>query len=222
MKKQTLGEQVSRIKGMIKSVDEGHYEKEDDLNEYSEGFFNKVVDKFKQQAASEVEAYVMRFDEIKNNFPVDKRDINKLSFFELKQMVDSYVDGNKKDKLKSLKHQYDTANTLGGDMEPSWKKGVRDSEYGKVKDDVMKSQNWKDDFSEGVHTDDEKESYQEFDISQDRKDSLVMQVALNMLLKGEYSVEDIKRLIMNNNHLSDESKLYILKGAKNSSENQGM
>jgi hypothetical protein len=76
--------------------------------------------------------------------------------------------------------------------------------------------------NEGVHTDDEKESYQEFDISQDRKDSLVMQVALNMLLKGEYSVEDIKRLIMNNNHLSDESKLYILKGAKNSSENQGM
>jgi hypothetical protein len=78
---------------------------------------------------------------------------------------------------------------------------------------------------EGVHTDDEKESYQEFDISQDRKDSLVMQVALNMLLKGEYSVEDIKRLIMNNNHLSNESKLYILKGAKNndnSSENQGM
>jgi hypothetical protein len=80
--------------------------------------------------------------------------------------------------------------------------------------------------NEGVHTDDEKESHQDlWDISQDRKDSLVMQVALNMLLKGEYSVEDIKRLIMNNNHLSDESKLYILKGTKNndnSSENQGM
>ncbi len=222
MKKQTLSEQVSRIKGMIKRVNEEHYEKEDDLNEYSEGFFNKVVDKFKQQAASEVEAYVMRFDEIKNNFPIDKRDINKISFFELKQMVDSYVDGNKKDKLKSLKHQYDTANTLGADMEPTWMKGQRDYEYGKVKDDVMKSQSWKDDFSEGVHTDDEKESYQEFDISQDRKDSLVMQVALNMLLKGEYSVEDIKRLIMNNNHLSDETKLYILKDNKGGDMNEGI
>ncbi len=76
--------------------------------------------------------------------------------------------------------------------------------------------------NEGVHTDDEKESYQEFDISQDRKDSLVMQVALNMLLKGEYSVEDIKRLIMNNNHLSDESKLYILKGNKGGDMNEGI
>ena len=74
--------------------------------------------------------------------------------------------------------------------------------------------------NEGVHTDDEKESYQEFDISQDRKDSLVMQVALNMLLKGEYSVEDIKRLIMNNNHLSDESKLYILKDNKGGDMNE--
>jgi len=76
--------------------------------------------------------------------------------------------------------------------------------------------------NEGVHTDDEKESYQEFDISQDRKDSLVMQVALNMLLKGEYSVEDIKRLIMNNNHLSDESKLYILKDNKGGDMNEGI
>jgi hypothetical protein len=69
--------------------------------------------------------------------------------------------------------------------------------------------------NEGVHTDDEKESYQEFDISQDRKDSLVMQVALNMLLKGEYSVEDIKRLVTKDRHLSDESKNYILKGDNN-------
>ncbi len=76
--------------------------------------------------------------------------------------------------------------------------------------------------NEGVHTDDEKESYQEFDISQDRKDSLVMQVALNMLLKGEYSVEDIKRLIMNNNHLSDETKLYILKDNKGGDMNEGI
>ena len=60
----------------------------------------------------------------------------------------------------------------------------------------------------------EDDTTKEYDISQDRKDSLVMQVALNMLLKGEYSVEDIKRLIMNNNHLSDESKLYILKDNK--------
>jgi len=215
MKKQTLAEQVSRIKGMIKSVNEEHYEKEDDLNEYSEGFFNKVVDKFKQQAASEVEAYVMRFDEIKNNFPIDKRDINKISFFELKQMVDSYVDSNKKNTLKSLKHQYDTANTLGGDMEPTWMKGQRDYDYGKVKDDVMKSQNWKDDFSEGVHTDDEKESHQEYDISQDRKDTIVMRVFLNMLFKGLYGVEDIERLVTRDRHLSDESKNYILKGDDN-------
>lgn len=98
------------------------------------------------------------------------------------------------------------------------KKQTLDEQVSRIKG-MIKSVN------EGVHTDDEKESYQEFDISQDRKDSLVMQVALNMLLKGEYSVEDIKRLIMNNNHLSDESKLYILKGAKNndsSFENQGM
>ena len=77
---------------------------------------------------------------------------------------------------------------------------------------------------EGVHTDDEKESYQEFDISQDRKDTIVMRVLLNMLLKGLYGVEDIKRLVTKDRHLSDESKNYILKGDNNnnSSENQGM
>jgi DNA-directed RNA polymerase specialized sigma subunit len=65
---------------------------------------------------------------------------------------------------------------------------------------------------EGVHTDDEKESYQEFDISQDRKDTIVMRVFLNMLLKGLYGVEDIERLVTRDRHLSDESKNYILKG----------
>jgi hypothetical protein len=68
----------------------------------------------------------------------------------------------------------------------------------------------------------EDDTTKEYDISQDRKDSLVMQVALNMLLKGEYSVEDIKRLIMNNNHLSDESKLYILKDNKGGDMNEGI
>ena len=69
--------------------------------------------------------------------------------------------------------------------------------------------------NEGVHTDDEKESYQEFDISQDRKDTIVMRVLLNMLFKGLYGVEDIKRLVTKDRHLSDESKNYILKGDNN-------
>jgi hypothetical protein len=66
--------------------------------------------------------------------------------------------------------------------------------------------------NESVHTDDEKESYQEFDVSQDRKDTIVMRVFLNMLLNGLYGVEDIQRLVTRDRHLSDESKHYILNG----------
>ena len=99
----------------------------------------------------------------------------------------------------------------------------KESQVDSLESDSKEDDEEEEDIDEGVHTDDEKESHQDlWDISQDRKDSLVMQVALNMLFRGAGSVEDIKELIMNNNHLSDESKLYILKGAKDSSENQGM
>ena len=71
-----------------------------DMNEYSEGFMNKIVNKFKQELTSEVELYVNRFKEISKN--LENRDITTYSFEQLKQTVDSYVDGYEKDSIKRL------------------------------------------------------------------------------------------------------------------------
>jgi predicted AlkP superfamily phosphohydrolase/phosphomutase len=76
-----------------------------DMNEYSEGFMNKIINKFKQELTSDVELYVNRFKEISKN--LENRDISTYSFEQLKQTVDSYVDGYEKDSIKSLHHSID-------------------------------------------------------------------------------------------------------------------
>ena len=76
-----------------------------DMNEYSEGFMNKIINKFKQELTSDVELYVNRFKEISKN--LENRDISTYSFEQLKQTVDSYVDGYEKDSIKSLHHRID-------------------------------------------------------------------------------------------------------------------
>jgi uncharacterized Zn finger protein len=73
-----------------------------DMNEYSEGFMNKIVNKFKQELTSDVELYVNRFKEISKN--LENRDITTYSFEQLKQTVDSYVDGYEKDSIKKLNY----------------------------------------------------------------------------------------------------------------------
>jgi cytidyltransferase-like protein len=63
------------------------------LNEYSQGIVNKLTAKFKQENPSlsddDIKKYINRFDSIKGNLPVDKRDITKYSWNELEQAVAS-------------------------------------------------------------------------------------------------------------------------------------
>ena len=65
---------------------------EDDfLAEYSQGTINKLISKFKQENPSlpddDIKTYINRFDSIKGNLPIDKRDITKYSWDELEQTI---------------------------------------------------------------------------------------------------------------------------------------
>jgi hypothetical protein len=61
------------------------------LTEYSQGTINKLTTKFKQENPSlsdnEIKTYINRFDSIKGNLPIDKRDITKYSWNELEQVI---------------------------------------------------------------------------------------------------------------------------------------
>jgi len=63
------------------------------INEYSQSIINKLTAKFKQENPSlsddDIKNYINRFDSIKGNLPVDKRDITKYSWDELEQAVAS-------------------------------------------------------------------------------------------------------------------------------------
>jgi galactitol-specific phosphotransferase system IIB component len=76
-----------------------------DMNEYSEGFMNKIVNKFKQELTSEVEIYVNRFKEISKN--LENRDISTYSFEQLKQTVDSYMNRFERDRLQGFEREMD-------------------------------------------------------------------------------------------------------------------
>ncbi len=220
MKKQTLEEQLSRIKGMIKSVDENWFGKPEPGESIYERFLESYDDEIREAVSklgrvkySELEA----IPEDKWERVVD--DIMSTYGEEVLDTIQHWIATGYCDKHELAKFAVQHMDDTG--TEPQMViYAIEDflSAIGRWEDDEEE-----EDIDEGVHTDDEKESHQDlWDISQDRKDSLVMQVALNMLFRGAGSVEDIKELIMNNNHLSDESKLYILKGAKDNSENQGM
>jgi hypothetical protein len=76
-----------------------------DMNEYSDKFMSNIVNKFKEEASSEVEMYVIRFKEISKN--LENRDITQYSWDQLKQTVDSYVDRSQKDYEKGVEHHID-------------------------------------------------------------------------------------------------------------------
>jgi hypothetical protein len=76
-----------------------------DMNEYSEGFMNKIINKFKQELTSEVEIYVNRFKEISKN--LENRDISTYSFEQLKQTVDSYMNRFERDRLQGFEKEMD-------------------------------------------------------------------------------------------------------------------
>lgn len=61
------------------------------INEYSEKIINQLVAKFTQEnpelSDNQAKEYIKRFDQIKNNLPVDKRDITKYSWNNLEQTV---------------------------------------------------------------------------------------------------------------------------------------
>jgi hypothetical protein len=76
-----------------------------DMSEYSEGFMNKIVDKFKQEASQEVEMYVKRFKEISSN--LENKDITQYSWNELKDVVESYKNKDHREWSKGLEKQID-------------------------------------------------------------------------------------------------------------------
>jgi hypothetical protein len=214
MKKQTLEEQVSRIKGMIKSVNEEWFGKPAPGESMYERFLESYDDEIRE-AVSKLGR--VKYSELEA-IPEDKwervvNDIISTYGEEVLDTIQHWIATGYCDKHELAKFAVQHSDRTGTEKQmviyaiEDFLRGI-----GRWDDE----EDEEEDIDEGVHTDDEKESHQDlWDISQDRKDSLVMQVALNMLFRGAGSVEDIKTLIMNNNHLSDESKLYILKGAKN-------
>ena len=107
------------------------------LNEYSEGFMNKIVQKFKDEATSEVEMYVQRFQEISQN--LKDRDITSYSWERLKQVVDSHKNKYQRNAIKYIDNVADKKNKEFG-----YDKGHGDSnlrDY--MTKDIMKS--WKND-----------------------------------------------------------------------------
>jgi hypothetical protein len=69
----------------------------------------KVVERFKREATSEIEDYVMRFKEISSN--LKKRDLNMYSWEELKQVVDSYKNKGHRDAISYVEKNADRFNT---------------------------------------------------------------------------------------------------------------
>jgi hypothetical protein len=63
------------------------------LNEYGSSLVNRLIEKFKKEhpdlSSDTIKSYIDNFDKIKNNLPVEKRDISKLSWQELENLVDS-------------------------------------------------------------------------------------------------------------------------------------
>jgi hypothetical protein len=207
MKKQTLAEQVSRIKGMIKSVNEQLFNDEGEqmmsYRQYQD--YNKPLERDYEDMYNDEEE-----DDNDNDYYIDApigRRLKDGTMVKFRDDDDVEFGG----EILSMKHD-------DGD-EPYYNILRHGDRYDtkryphEVKIDRSYSPRLSE--QEGVHTDDEKESYQEFDISQDRKDTIVMRVLLNMLSKGLYGVEDIMRLVTKDRHLSDESKNYILKGDNN-------
>ena len=94
----------SQLKELISST----VKKNKQINEYSEGFMSKVVERFKSEATSEIEDYVMRFNEISSN--LKNKDLNMYSWEELKQVVDSYTNKNYRDNLSYVKKNSDRFN----------------------------------------------------------------------------------------------------------------
>ena len=94
----------SQLKELISST----VKKNKQINEYSEGFMSKVVERFKSEATSEIEDYVMRFNEISSN--LKNKDLNMYSWEELKQVVDSYKNKNYRDNLSYVKKNSDRFN----------------------------------------------------------------------------------------------------------------
>jgi hypothetical protein len=94
----------SQLKDLISST----VKKNKQINEYSEGFMSKVIERFKNEATSEIEDYVMRFNEISSN--LKKKDLNKYSWEELKQVVGSYTNKNYRDNLSYVEKNSDRFN----------------------------------------------------------------------------------------------------------------
>jgi hypothetical protein len=95
----------SQLRDLISST----VKKNKQINEYSEGFMGKVVERFKREATSEIEDYVMRFQEISSN--LKKRDLNMYSWEELKQTVDSYKNKSHRDAISYVEKNADKFNT---------------------------------------------------------------------------------------------------------------
>jgi hypothetical protein len=95
----------SQLKDLISST----VKKNKQINEYSEGFMSKVIERFKNEATSEIEDYVMRFKEISSN--LKNKDLNMYSWEELKQVVDSYTNKKYRDNLSYVKKNPDRYKT---------------------------------------------------------------------------------------------------------------
>ena len=85
------------------------------MEAYPERFVNAQVSRYVEQGADEEDAreYVNRFDLIKQNLPVGQKDITRLSWNELKQIiVDNTV--NKRERIKAGKvdHEEDDLNKV--------------------------------------------------------------------------------------------------------------
>jgi hypothetical protein len=107
------------------------------LNEYSEGFMNKIVQKFKDEATSEVEMYIQRFQEISQN--LKNRDISSYSWEELKQVVDSHKNKYQRNAIKYIDNVADKKNKEFGYDKSHGDSYMRDY----MTKNIMKS--WKND-----------------------------------------------------------------------------
>jgi hypothetical protein len=94
----------SQLKDLISST----VKKNKQINEYSEGFMSKVIERFKNEATSEIEDYVIRFNEISSN--LKNKDLNMYSWEELKQVVDSYKNKKYRDNLSYVEKNSDRFN----------------------------------------------------------------------------------------------------------------
>ena len=85
------------------------------LEAYPERFVNAQVSRFVEQGANEEDAkdYVNRFDVIKQNLPVGQKDITRLSWDELKQIVvDNTINKRERFKTGKVNHEEEDLNKV--------------------------------------------------------------------------------------------------------------